>query len=319
FQVAHHAPPGWLQSVVMLPEWYLVIGVLGVLSLSGAYWPPLFAFAPLLGISIVAPIVEAALMAAGARSPLAPRGVARVRQCALTAALHLLQPLARLWGRLRFGLTPWRRTVAGFSWPGPRTRTTWSEKWRSAEVRLHALETALRRQRAATRRGGDYDLWDLEVRGGLLGAARMLMVIEEHGVGRQLVRFRIWPRLSSAVVPVSVSFTLLAAGAAYDGARPIAVAFAGVVLLTVGSAIVECAGALAALTRVVEDDQEAETLRRTHGTHAPVEREVAIPVRGRGDAVPRPDAADEPGSRRRAPDALPGPTPDHAAKPAVRP
>ena len=29
--------------------------------------------------------------------------------------------------------------------------------------------------------GGDYDRWDLEIRGGLLGSLRTRMAIEEHG------------------------------------------------------------------------------------------------------------------------------------------
>ena len=59
-----------------------------------------------------------------------------------------------------------------------------------------------------TARGGDYDDWDLEVRGGLLGGARLRLGVEEHGAGKQMLRFRAWMRLSLAV-PV-----LTAAGAA---------------------------------------------------------------------------------------------------------
>jgi hypothetical protein len=43
------------------------------------------------------------------------------------------------------------------------------------------------------RSGGDWDRWDLQVRGGLLGVARLRIGIEEHGAGRQLVRVRSWP------------------------------------------------------------------------------------------------------------------------------
>jgi hypothetical protein len=41
--------------------------------------------------------------------------------------------------------------------------------------------------------GGDYDAWDLEVRGGLLGRSRLQMATEDSGSGTQLVRLRSWP------------------------------------------------------------------------------------------------------------------------------
>jgi len=37
--------------------------------------------------------------------------------------------------------------------------------------------------------GGDFDNWDLKVRGGLLGSAQLRMAVEEHGAGKQLLRF----------------------------------------------------------------------------------------------------------------------------------
>ena len=51
------------------------------------------------------------------------------------------------------------------------------------------------RKRAAVKRGGDFDRWDLEVRGGLLGCIRAVAMIEEHGAGKQLFRLRAWPQI----------------------------------------------------------------------------------------------------------------------------
>jgi hypothetical protein len=52
------------------------------------------------------------------------------------------------------------------------------------------LESVLVRERQAVRRGGDFDRWDLEVRGGLLGYIRAIGMIEEHGAGKQAFRLR---------------------------------------------------------------------------------------------------------------------------------
>ncbi len=291
FQTALYRPPGWLESVVMLPEWYLVIGVLAVLSAFGVQWSPLLAFAPLLTVAIIAPLTQAGLCASAARYPLGLRTLPRLRRFALITTLHLLQPLARLWGRFRFGRTPWRRALSGFSWPAARTCALWSEQWRSAAARLQALERALRQGPGVTRRGGDCDRWDLEVRGGLFGAARTLMVIEEHGGGKQLVRLRVWPRPSSGGLLATSLFILLALGAAYDGAPVMASALAAIALLALVSVAQECAGAVTALTSAVERQQDSEAiLARTETVPAPVhreiEREVAIPGAALGDQHP---------------------------------
>ena len=58
------------------------------------------------------------------------------------------------------------------------------------------LEKALRRIGGVVFSGGDYERWDLYVRGGMLGSMRLRVAVEEHGAGRQLVRIRSWPRFS---------------------------------------------------------------------------------------------------------------------------
>src|SRR5690606_37818561 len=72
----------------------------------------------------------------------------------------------------------------------------WSERWRPAEAWLSALEAELRAQRVAVLRGSAFEDWDLEVRAGNAVAIRLRMAIEPHARGRQLLRFRIWPRRS---------------------------------------------------------------------------------------------------------------------------
>ena len=110
----------------------------------------------------------------------------------------MLQPAARLGGRLRHGLSPWRRRSAPrLALPCPRTHAA---SGASAGARrtsaLRDVETALRRSGGVVICGGDFERWDLHVRGGMLGSMRMRMAVEEHGAGRQLMRFRSWPRFS---------------------------------------------------------------------------------------------------------------------------
>lgn len=134
----------------------------------------------------------------------------RLAMFGLTTVLYGLQPLARLLGRLRYGLTPWRRRNAPtFNSPRPRTATVWSEHWQAPEARLTDLEADLRRRGALVGRGGDCDLWDLEVRGGLFGSIRLRTMLEEHGAGRQLLRLHSWPQLSATgVLPVALLVVL---------------------------------------------------------------------------------------------------------------
>src|SRR5205814_1221733 len=96
--------------------------------------------------------------------------------------------------------------------------TPWSEQWQDPIARLQSFEADLRSLDICVRRGGDYDRWDLEVRGGIFGTARTQMAIEEHGAGKQLVRFRSWPVCSSGGLMLLFLFALLSSGAALDRA-----------------------------------------------------------------------------------------------------
>lgn len=246
FQSIYEPVPGMLCSLPLMPEWYLVIGVLTTLSALGAFWKPLFLILPLLVCAVGLSLVQAGLSAAKASFPSAPSPSARLKLRGLTAFLHLLQPLARLWGRLRYGLTPWRwRGRRGLAWPRPRMSTQWSEQWQSATARLESLEAVLQADGASVHRGGDYDRWDLEVRGGLFGAARILMTLEEHGAGRQLVRFRSWPKCSTRGLLLISLFAVLAAGATFDHAWHSAGILGSVAVLLASRMFQECAETMA--------------------------------------------------------------------------
>ncbi len=263
FQSVHQRNMGPIAAGPSLPEWYLVIGSLAILSSLGAMWRPLLLFLPLCALALGAPLVQAVLVASSASFATSPRArSARLKLRGVTALLYLLQPLARLWGRVQYGLTPWRRRGrSGISLPRTRTSTIWSERWQPPERWLGDIEDALREDGAAVLRGGNYDSWDLEVRGGILGSARVRALIEEHGGGKQLVRVRCDPRLSGVGLAVAALFTLLSTGAALGGSW---VAFA--ILASAAAALVlrglgECARATAEVLCAVREPRERPALR----------------------------------------------------------
>ncbi|MBU6400964.1 MAG: glycosyltransferase [Verrucomicrobia bacterium] len=261
FQLLYEPTPGLAGALPTMPEWYLLICMLAGLSILGLHWRPLLSCVPLLLLAVAAPLAQAGRCAAHARlaGASADRGRSG-RMRLLIACLHLLQPMARLAGRLRHGLTIWRmRLIAGWAVPRPWLANIWSRRSLSIHARLAALEAALRPHAAVPVRGGDFDPWDLEVRGGLLGSARMSVAVEYHGDGRQLLRIRSWPH--SSVVGLLV--TLLLAGLALDAGRdqswgPCAL-ISGVTLLIGARTLYECAAATAAFlraVRVIEKEEE---------------------------------------------------------------
>ncbi|MEN6484193.1 MAG: glycosyltransferase, partial [Syntrophobacteraceae bacterium] len=189
FQSIYQPAPSLLWSLPMMPEWYIVIAALAGFSLLSVEWMPLVVVLPMLALAVFTPVLHACLCA----MKLSYKEVAGTRKelfklRALTAFMHLMQPMARLIGRMRLGLTPWRKcayTGISVPWPWPRTFTFRSEQWRSPVEWLESLEKGLLEVRTVVLRGGDYDRWDLELRGGLLGCVRVLMAVEEHGGGKQ--------------------------------------------------------------------------------------------------------------------------------------
>jgi hypothetical protein len=95
-------------------------------------------------------------------------------------------------------------------------------------------------------RGGDFDRWDLEVPGGLFGSRRVLMAVEEHGGGRQLVRFRCWSRPA----PIALVFVMLFAAAAmaadFRNARAAAGFLGALTLFLAFQVVLQCGAAMAA-------------------------------------------------------------------------
>jgi GT2 family glycosyltransferase len=219
FQSIYEPAAGFLTSLPLMPEWFLLIGMLAIVSLLGLSWSPLLWATPLLIIAIAAPIAQAILSAAKADFPSPhPSAPKRFGLRALTALLHLIQPVARLKGRLEHGLTLWRqRTSASPNWNILQSQTLWSEEWRAPDAWLGEITALARQQHKVVREGGDFDDWDIELSGGL-GDARLIMAIEEHGAGKEMLRFRFWCRLPTIMIVTLIAGSVLAALAALQDA-----------------------------------------------------------------------------------------------------
>jgi ribosomal protein L40E len=205
----------------------------------------------------------------------------------LTAFLNLLQPAARLRGRLQSGLTPWRRKrLVRLTLPRRHTVRFWA-KPRSHEVWVESVHDGLAQGGAAAVGNRPTDTFDLEERGGTFGAARMMIAVEDHPAGRQFVRLRLWPRWSLWAKGLACAFMLFSAVALADGAWAIAGVF-GLMAGYVGlSAYSQSAAALLDLKEAVE------RLVRTTAVQVPAPavavdsstRAIAIHVSAQGPAL----------------------------------
>jgi len=253
YQSLYEPAPSLLGSLPQMPEWHLLTGTLAGMAALSLVFEPLKVALPLLIVALVPPVAQAWLNAARASFPEAPHRAARLTRRLLTAALHLLQPLARLRGRLKNGLTPWRRH--GVVRPAPLwpvTTSIWSERWGTQHERLRTLEARLRVEGACVLHGGEHDRWDLEVRGGILGAARLLIGVEDHPGGKQLIRLRWWPEVPGRGPFLTLGLAALTLIAAHVHAWLASLLLGFGTLVPALNIVEQCMAAMAAMRVAVE-------------------------------------------------------------------
>ncbi|MGN6189540.1 MAG: glycosyltransferase [Conexibacter sp.] len=195
FQQGIEQPQPLLLALSAAPEWWLLVTALALTSALGAVARPLLVALPLLAGALALPCWQALATARRCCVRDRPLGT-RLAAGALTALLVLMQPVARLVGRTRSGLTPWRRGCRrGFRLPCTRVVSSWHERWSPLTARVTALESALRAGGLRVRRAGGCERWELHTAAGAFGGVRLRAAVEEHGQGRQLVRVRVHPHL----------------------------------------------------------------------------------------------------------------------------
>ena len=224
--------PSVLSTLPLTHEWQLTNLVLAALCAVGIVWRPLLSALPVACVTLVLSLVSAIGAALKVRLPASGRSrFTRLRLRALTSMLHLLQPLARLWSRLAYSLTARKiRRFPTLSFPWPRMFQFWSEEWVDATELLLSLESVLRSSGAVVRRGGDYDSWDLEIRGGLFGGVRVRTVSENYGPRKHIVRLCSRPWFSISGAGMTLLLVIACVGAAFDGSG-----YAAAILGTLGA------------------------------------------------------------------------------------
>lgn len=256
FQMLDENNPNLIFHLPLMPEWYLIILLLAVFSALGVFWLPLLQVAlPVLLIATGTLVTQAIISARKASFTSTPeKFLDRFRLYALTTFLHLLQPLARLVGRIRHGLTPWRiRGKQTWAVPSPRKLAIWSKKWVAQDERLKIIFEALRTKGAVVVTGGDYDRWDLEVRGGILGRYRFLIACEDGAYGSQLTRISLYPVISLKWIFLTLFFTLLSIIAFLDDAWVTGTALSLMMFAFALRIYFECSAAGGALISVIQE------------------------------------------------------------------
>jgi GT2 family glycosyltransferase len=268
FQSIYQPADRGFGAIALMPEWYLVIAVLATLCLLGARWQPLLLVsAPLLAVAVGAVLVRALQSAARADFATAPSsGSSTLRMRGLTALLHVLQPAARLHGRLRHGLKPWHAPDKGSPRLSMRrTWAFWSTRWSDPQTRLLDLERRLRDAGARTVRGGGFDRWDVEARVGVLAAARLLLAVEEHAGGAQLIRLRASLRYPVAAAAIGALFAIVAIVALLDHEPVVAAALASLGGALFALLLIEATALASAVADAVEGADDVPIATRRTG------------------------------------------------------
>ena len=294
FQSVYQRHGDGISAFPLTPEWYLLLLGLGLASVCGLAGAAIPFAVPLLGVPLALVLLAACLLAIGVQAagwtlavvlPGALPRRERLEIRALVFALCMLQPAARLWGRVDRGLTPWRqRGPRMIALPLPRAPASGASAGGPSSAGSTGSRASCAAEQAQVARGGDFDTWDLEVRVGPLASARVRVAVEEHGDGRQLVKLRARPRCSPHAAAVAAVLVALVASAAAQQALAaacllgaVAARLLGGMALQAATAVVLPARAAAALELRPADALAADAPAAPAMTAAPAARAWSAP------------------------------------------
>jgi GT2 family glycosyltransferase len=264
FQSIYQPAPGRFANTLLAPETLLILAALGCASALGLLWRPLLLAALPFFVCLCALLWRAVAGGWQAHPPVPGQSrFGTFQRRDMTAMLFLMQPVARLAGRLRNGLSPWRRRLRPeAAWPRPRSVEVWSESWRDPQACIQALQDSLAASGGYVRSGGPFDRWDLDLRAGPLGGVRIRTAVEEHGSGRQLLRAKIWPRAWSGGLTVAALLAALSAYALHLGHLEVGTTM-GIATLLLAALVIEGTGtamnlALREISNLEPRDRESD-------------------------------------------------------------
>jgi hypothetical protein len=266
FQSLYQPAGGFLSALPLMPEWYLFSGILAIVANLGVFWPPLLWLWPLFALTVLIVFTQAALSAESNVSHQVKQKNS-VKYFFLITLLHVIQPVARLYGRIKHGLTPWRANSTASGLPHlfilrHKIFTYWSQEWRSAEDWLMDIEKNLITLKVRTKRGGDFDRWDLEARNSLFSVCEALITIEEHGGGKQMLKLKAWRKPSKTCTSTLLALLTICGFAALDQAYGVAAVFGTLALLALAGYLYGSASTIAyfgqALNNLGNNNQPVE-------------------------------------------------------------
>jgi glycosyltransferase involved in cell wall biosynthesis len=268
FQSVYQPADGFLRSIPLMPEWYLLTGMFAIVGIFGFIWSPLLMAWPLFAMSIALVVLQAAI-SSKKNASLTKAQKKNYKYRLLIIALHVVQPVARLYGRFKHGLTPWRIRRVEFNSLvlfvfGKHVFTLWSEKWKSSEAWLSAIEYNLKNSKVRVRRGGDFDNWDIQVRSGLYSSSRGLLAIEEHGAGKQMLKLKCTTQYGLGGYALAAALCAISIVAAMSGELLVAAIFWMMFAVAVFRFLMETAGCLNTLQAgflALQTTEHEETIR----------------------------------------------------------
>ncbi|HKZ66097.1 MAG TPA: glycosyltransferase family 2 protein, partial [Chitinophagaceae bacterium] len=202
FQSIYNSPSFGHSALLQMPEWYLLAAALLLVAISGIVWAPMLYLWPIALIVIFLPMTH--IIYNVAKIPRNNRSGNKFQNLLFrltTVYFHVFQPMARLLGRVKNNLTPWRNYGKGnYAIPIIEKVNVWCDNWITPEDRLETIESNLKSENACVERGGIYARWDLLIKGGALGSVKLFMAAEDHEGGKQFLRFRFVPRLSLTAI-----------------------------------------------------------------------------------------------------------------------
>jgi GT2 family glycosyltransferase len=250
FQSIYEPSAGFLQSLALMPEWYLWISLGMVLTVLGLFWTPLLWVALPVSIMLALTLAQAVN---NARHSSRNRSFGYCsKRFLFIVILHLVQPLARLSGRIVNGLHPWRGHAFSFpNLPFGKVLTIWREQGQTAVDTLGSVSTVLADSGHFARCGNEFDCWDLELQPSIMSRVRCRLGLEEHGGGRQLLRFALEPGTRPIPGVITLVLLLLAISAAIGGAKLVAIILAGMALVSALLIASGCAHGLSAFRKAI--------------------------------------------------------------------